>query len=389
MTKKAKFKLEDLDVREVSLVSRPAIGRQYLLTKAADDSVLNAAATKRENGYDFPASAFAYVPDPQKPSTWKLRLWESPTEKVTRRQVGLAVAALGKGFRGNKVQIPSNDLASVKAKVRAAWKSVHDSGEELPSVLKEAGDVPANDLGSKHMNEKLRELLKSVESDEVREAITAAFDALIANKDAVSEDLMKNFYQEAGFEVPVIEKEVEVEKIVEKEVIKEVEVEKQAEDSEETILKGLDERALALFKEQKDRAAKAEAEVEKVRIEKAEAEDARIKQEYIQKAEKDWVQLGLEAEALGPALRVIEGLDESIRNPILSVFEKAKGAVELTKQDVEFGNAGNDGRDGNSEPEYVRKAKELVAKGEAKTFEQAVAHLAKTNPELDFYEGEN
>ncbi|MEC9058100.1 MAG: hypothetical protein VX410_01025, partial [Actinomycetota bacterium] len=33
--------------------------------------------TKREDGEDFPAEAFAYVPDPEKPSTWKLRLWDS------------------------------------------------------------------------------------------------------------------------------------------------------------------------------------------------------------------------------------------------------------------------------------------------------------------------
>jgi hypothetical protein len=97
-----------------------------------------AEPTKRENGYDFPASAYAYVPDPEKPSTWKLRLWETPDKKETPRQVGMAVAALGEGFRGNKVEIPAEDLPKVKAKVRAAWKKVHPdaSDDEMPDVLK-------------------------------------------------------------------------------------------------------------------------------------------------------------------------------------------------------------------------------------------------------------
>lgn len=95
---------------------------------------LIAAAEKTEDGTSYPAAAFAYVPDPAQPSTWKLRLWESPDKKVTARQVGMAVAALGKGFRGNRVQIPSKDLPAVKRKVRAAWKSVNPDSE-LPAAL--------------------------------------------------------------------------------------------------------------------------------------------------------------------------------------------------------------------------------------------------------------
>ena len=92
------------------------------------------AYTKREQGEDFPAAAFAYVPDAKKPSTWKLRLWDSLEQKVTRAQVGAAVAALGKGFRGKKVQIPAAALGKVKDKVRAAYRRVNP-GKELPAAL--------------------------------------------------------------------------------------------------------------------------------------------------------------------------------------------------------------------------------------------------------------
>ena len=95
--------------------------------------------TKREDGEDFPAEAFAYVPDPEKVSTWKLRLWDSLAERETAAQVGRAVAALGPGgFRGNRVQIPSEDLPAVKRRVLAAWRRTHPDAtrDEEPAVLK-------------------------------------------------------------------------------------------------------------------------------------------------------------------------------------------------------------------------------------------------------------
>lgn len=104
------------------------------------------AATKREDGEDFPAAAFAYVPDPEKPSTWKLRLWDSIDEKETVAQVSRAVSALSPGgFRGNRVQIPSSDLPRVKEKIRAAWRRVNGD-RDLPPVLKEVTTNMENNI---------------------------------------------------------------------------------------------------------------------------------------------------------------------------------------------------------------------------------------------------
>lgn len=99
-------------------------------------------ATKREDGEDFPAEAFAYVPDEESPSTWKLRLWDSLDERETAAQVGRAVAALGPGgFRGQRVDIPAGDLAGVKARVLDAWRKTHPEADidEEPAVLKGYG----------------------------------------------------------------------------------------------------------------------------------------------------------------------------------------------------------------------------------------------------------
>ena len=99
-------------------------------------------ATKREDGEDFPEEAFAYVPDPESPSTWKLRLWDSLDERETAAQVGRAVAALGQGgFRGNRVEIPEDDLPGVKRRVLDAWLQTHpdETREDAPEVLKGYG----------------------------------------------------------------------------------------------------------------------------------------------------------------------------------------------------------------------------------------------------------
>ena len=97
------------------------------------------AAMKTEDGVKFPAAAFAYAPDPEKPSEWKLRLWEDPEKKVTRRQLGAAAAALSPGgFRGQKVQIPSADLPAIKRKIRAEYRKLDVADEEIPRWVKES-----------------------------------------------------------------------------------------------------------------------------------------------------------------------------------------------------------------------------------------------------------
>jgi hypothetical protein len=89
-------------------------------------------AAKTVNGKTLPASAFAYVPDKDKPSTWKLRIDDAG-------HVGGAIAAIGpKGYRGQKVQIPPKDLPGVKKKIRAAWRKFHPdkSEDDIPNVIR-------------------------------------------------------------------------------------------------------------------------------------------------------------------------------------------------------------------------------------------------------------
>lgn len=70
------------------------------------------AITKTEGGVQHPASHYLYVPDPNAPSTWKLR-YRDAQGNVDPRLLGAAQAALTVGFRGNRVQLPPDDRRTV------------------------------------------------------------------------------------------------------------------------------------------------------------------------------------------------------------------------------------------------------------------------------------
>ena len=126
-------KLKDLKVTQVDFVDAGANPKADIMLHKS-----KGGKTKEENGSSFPAAAYAYVPDPNEPSTWKLRLWEDPDKKVTAKQVGMAVAALGAGFRGNKAEIPADDLPKVKEKILSAWKQANPDAkdDDVPDALK-------------------------------------------------------------------------------------------------------------------------------------------------------------------------------------------------------------------------------------------------------------
>lgn len=123
--------------------------------------------TKKEGDEDLPPSAYAYIPDPQKPSTWKLRIDD-------KAHVAGAVAAIGpKGFRGQKVSVPAADLPGVKKKIRAAWLKFNPDKTEkgLPLILNEKKTF--NPKGRNEMNETERK---------------AAVDLIVANCGYCDED---------------------------------------------------------------------------------------------------------------------------------------------------------------------------------------------------------
>lgn len=133
---------DDLLVEEESkslpdLLPDPTVVERFL--DVLRGSVHEKSAIKRENGIDYPARDFAFVPDATQPSTWKLRLTESPG-KVTVAQLARATAALSSsGFRGNRVQIPSAALSAVKRRIRAEYRRLGVAEQDIPSAVKQTG----------------------------------------------------------------------------------------------------------------------------------------------------------------------------------------------------------------------------------------------------------
>lgn len=66
--------------------------------------------TKKVDGAEHPASDFAYVPDPEKPSTWKLPIFNA-------HHVGAALAAMTSDYRGHEVEIPEKDRKKVMMRI--------------------------------------------------------------------------------------------------------------------------------------------------------------------------------------------------------------------------------------------------------------------------------
>lgn len=89
--------------------------------------------TKHEDGHDFPSSAFLVASGD--PSTWKLRIWETPETKITDTQLGHAAAALGTGFRGRKDQLLAEQRRGALRTLRAHYRTM---GVAAPPVLVEA-----------------------------------------------------------------------------------------------------------------------------------------------------------------------------------------------------------------------------------------------------------
>lgn len=164
------------------------------LTTLVDDDgkVVERFQTKTEDGVQFPPGDYAYVPDRERPSTWKLRLTSTPGGSPDPRIVGAAVAALGPGFRGQRVQIPAADLSAVKARVRGAWKRAHPdaSDEDVPQAIRATESAAAKDYA---------EDLKSIQGVEIFRSGTWNGDRYT---DADLDEMVGNFHK-VGFEVPL------------------------------------------------------------------------------------------------------------------------------------------------------------------------------------------
>jgi len=107
------------------------------------------AKKKTEGGVEYPASAYLYVPDKDKPSTWKLRYknYADGNLEIDQEQLGKAVAAFSPGgYRGNQVELPDEDRKKVLAKIKSIYRDLGVDEEEWPETIRGSQDVSLDEI---------------------------------------------------------------------------------------------------------------------------------------------------------------------------------------------------------------------------------------------------
>lgn len=115
------------DEDEIDADMREGLGSRVMRVLTGE----RAAPRKTEGGVAYRASDYAYVGDPEKPSTWKLRLAEGRSGKITPAQIGRAITALQPGgFRGREVELPKGGRQQAIRAIRAAIAKVGDAAQK-------------------------------------------------------------------------------------------------------------------------------------------------------------------------------------------------------------------------------------------------------------------
>ena len=330
-----KFRLRNLMVNRVAFVDRGANPDADIVLYKRDGVEDVAKATKTEADGSHPASDYAYVPDPNKPSTWKLRI-------DTKQNVSGAAAAMGPGgFRGQPVQMPMADRAAVKNKIRAAWRKFNPDkadSEMPPSIAKQEGG---------HMG-----IDKEALDPEVREYV----DGLEAN------------LSEARGEIETVKADL-------------AKVQSSVEKTEETedIVKSLSPEAQEVLKAERDRSEAlekrvqdAEQAIEAARIEKAD-------REFTEKAAA-WKHLSLDPAVVGPMLRKVAEKDVDAEAEVERVLTSANAIASESLREI--GKGGSGPTDAMGKIEAIAKAR---AQEKGIPVADAYAEVMETDEGRDLY----
>ena len=154
----------------------------------------------------------------------------------------------------------------------------------------------------------------------------------------------------------------------------EMEMSKSEETSDEAeFLKSAPESVVKMIEDFKKQAADATEELRKEREAKADAE-------AIEKA-KGWSNISLDAEKIGPALRRLSVVDADLAKSVEELITSVNAQAESANIFAEIGKSA-DFTSGDAYGRMTAMAKSAVEEGVAKSFEQALADVATSNPEL-------
>lgn len=332
------------------------------------------AATKTEGGKSFPASDYAYVPDPSKPSTWKLRLTSTPGGDPDPAIVGAAAAALGPGYRGQKVQLPGAVVNSVKSKVRRAWRKANpdkDPGQMPQGIKKEQEELEMWKTieffkALADLNDESKAFFKGLDEGEQEKLFKA--DPTLAN---IEEAMMAGKKKKAAPKKPGMKKSADDdgESFVNSDGV--------------TISKeDVGDVAYVILKAQEE---KFKAQAEEITTLKKTAEnerELRINKELAEEAEKIWPNLPGAPMMKGQVLKSIRKMDEGIQKDVLGMIEAGNIACgNLFKE-----NGGKGDPVVKSAEEQLNKMATDYAKEHNTTFHKAYSDVCETPEGKALYE---
>jgi myosin heavy subunit len=233
------------------------------------------------------------------------------------------------------------------------------SGVDHPAHLHE-GWLVMKSADESEVQRVLDETLTEEDST-MEETTTAATDAQVEKAEMTLEDAMKKIAELEG-------------KLSEMEMSKEEDKsESDKTEDEMEYMKSAPESVVKMIENFKKQAETATEELRKEREAKADAE-------AIEKA-KGFSNLNLDAEKVGPALRRLSTVDADLAKSVEEILTSVNAQAESANIFAEIGKSA-DFTTGDAYSRLTALAKSAVEEGNAKSFEQAFASAASSNPEL-------
>ena len=149
--------------------------------------------------------------------------------------------------------------------------------------------------------------------------------------------------------------------------------EEMEEDESMDYMKSAPEPVVKMIETLRKEADEAKAELQKER-------DARADAEAVEKA-KGWSHLNLDAEKVGPALRRLTSIDSDLAKAVEEVLSSLNAQAESANIFAEIGKSA-DFKTGDAYGRMTAMAKSAVEEGTAKSFAEAMANVASSNPDL-------
>jgi len=242
-------------------------------------------------------------------------------------------------------------------------------------VMKAASQEDVETTLSREANpseEEMQPILKETEevNMETQDAQTEVQEADVEKADKPSYEELQEMLNKANARIEEMEKKMNDKPMDEKE----------DDDLPEFLRKEAPESVRKAFesmqKATEEAQAQAEAAAEELRKERSERADA----DAIVKARESFANLGLDAEAVGPALRRLAETDEDLAKSVEDVLTAANAKVESADLFAEIGKSARPAGSAFEKAEAMAKA--AVADGKSATFEQALSDVFTSDSDL-------